>query len=66
LATRIQKLCGTDNKVVHLDIPEGDPKLRRPDITLAKKLLDWEPHIDLDNGLIKTIEYYRNQLSNNM
>jgi nucleoside-diphosphate-sugar epimerase len=62
LATKIQELCKTDNKVIHMDMPEGDPKLRCPDITLAKELLDWEPHIDIENGLVKTIEYYRNQL----
>ena len=42
-----------------MDIPKDDPTRRQPDITLAKKELDWEPHIQLEEGLKKTIEYFR-------
>ena len=42
---------------------EGDPERRQPDISLAKKLLNWEPIIPLEEGLIKTIEYFKEELS---
>ena len=41
-------------------IPENDPKIRKPDITIAKKILDWYPKVDLNKGLAKTIAYYKN------
>jgi nucleoside-diphosphate-sugar epimerase len=40
-------------------LPEDDPKIRRPDITKARKLLDWEPKVPLEEGLQKTIDYFR-------
>jgi dTDP-glucose 4,6-dehydratase len=45
---------------VFKDLPMDDPKQRRPDITLAKKLLDWEPKIDRSEGLRRTYEYFKN------
>jgi UDP-glucuronate decarboxylase len=48
------------SKIVFKDLPQDDPKQRQPDITLAKEKLGWEPKIKLEEGLIKTIEYFRN------
>jgi UDP-glucuronate decarboxylase len=41
-------------------LPQDDPTQRRPDITLAKEKLNWDPQIKLDQGLVKTIEYFKN------
>ena len=43
-----------------MPLPQDDPKQRRPDISKAKQLLNWEPKINLEQGLIKTIDYFRN------
>jgi UDP-glucuronate decarboxylase len=59
LAEKIIKITGSKSKIVHKDLPSDDPKQRRPDISLAKKLLDWEPKIMLDEGLKKTIDYFK-------
>jgi UDP-glucuronate decarboxylase len=50
---------GTKSKVVHKDLPQDDPKQRQPDISLAKEKLDWKPGIKLEDGLKKTIPYFR-------
>lgn len=60
LANLITKLTGSQSKIVLEPLPQDDPKQRRPDITKAKKLLQWEPKISLEEGLKKTIEYFRN------
>jgi len=57
-ATRIIDLTGSSSKVVFKPLPADDPKQRQPDITLAKKTLDWQPETDVDSGLKKTIEYF--------
>ena len=49
----------TKSKVVYEDLPQDDPVKRKPDITLAKKTLNWEPKVQLREGLIKTIEYFK-------
>jgi UDP-glucuronate decarboxylase len=59
LAKKILELTGSTSKIVHLPLPPDDPKQRQPDISLAKKELGWEPVVDLDTGLKKTIEYFR-------
>ncbi|MCX7888068.1 MAG: hypothetical protein N3B01_12560, partial [Verrucomicrobiae bacterium] len=53
---------GSRSRIVHKPLPVDDPKQRRPDITLAKKLLGWEPKVDLESGLRQTIEYFRQKL----
>lgn len=58
-AEEIIKLTETKQKVVYRDLPINDPKQRRPDITLAKKLLDWEPKISRAEGLKRTYEYFK-------
>lgn len=65
LAQRIIKLIPeTTSKIVYKPLPQDDPRQRQPDIRLAKKILDWEPTISVDEGLKKTIEYFRNFLTN--
>ena len=59
LAEIVIELTGSKSKLVYRDLPQDDPTQRRPDITLAKKELDWEPKIQLREGLEKTIEYFK-------
>lgn len=61
-ANVIKTLVGGNNKIVHVSEVEDDPQRRRPDITRAKKYLDWEPKVDLNVGLQKTVEYFRQEL----
>lgn len=62
LAETIKKLTKSKSKIVFKPLPQDDPKVRRPDITLAKTKLNWEPKISLEEGLIKTIEYFKKEL----
>lgn len=59
LADRIIQMTNSRSRVVYHPLPEDDPRVRRPDITLARELLDWEPQVDLEEGLGRTIDYYR-------
>lgn len=59
LAEKVIKLTGTKSKIVFQPLPADDPMQRQPDITLAKQKLNWEPKIQLEEGLIKTIEYFK-------
>jgi len=61
IAERIIKKTGSKSKVVFLQLPQDDPKKRKPDITKARTILGWEPKIMLDEGLERTIEYFRNR-----
>jgi len=58
LAEQIIKLIGSKSKLIYEPLPQDDPMQRQPDITLAKKELDWEPKIELSEGLVKTINYF--------
>ncbi|MCQ2197432.1 MAG: SDR family oxidoreductase [Bacteroidaceae bacterium] len=58
LAEKVLRLTGSKSKLVHLPLPADDPKQRRPDISLAKEKLNWEPKVPLDEGLKKVIEYF--------
>ena len=62
LAELIIKLTDSQSKIVFKPLPEDDPLQRQPEITLAKEQLDWEPTVDLKEGLMKTIEYFRETL----
>jgi len=55
----VRELVPGAGPLIHGPLPEDDPKQRRPDITLAKKLLDWQPRVTLREGLGKTIDYFR-------
>lgn len=58
LATMVIKLTNSSSNIIYKELPEDDPKRRRPDINLAKSILDWSPIIDLETGLKKTINYF--------
>jgi dTDP-glucose 4,6-dehydratase len=58
----IKKLTNSKSKIVFKPLPQDDPKQRRPDITKAKKLLNWEPKVSLEKGLKLTIEYFKNNI----
>lgn len=59
LARIVVKLTGSDSRIVFRPLPTDDPKVRRPDISKAKKLLKWHPKIDLETGLVRTISYFQ-------
>lgn len=58
LATNVVEMTGSRSRIEYRDLPQDDPKQRQPDITLAKKLINWEPAVELKAGLRKTIEYF--------
>lgn len=62
LAEKIIALTGSASKLIRKPLPSDDPTQRRPDIRLVKERLDWEPHIQLEEGLKKTIAYFEQQL----
>lgn len=62
LAERVIRLTGSGSKLVHRPLPQDDPTQRCPDITLARSLLGWEPRVALNDGLARTIEYFRGTL----
>ncbi len=59
LAERIIKLTNSTSKIIFKQLPQDDPKQRQPDISYAKKILDWQPEINLEEGLPKTIDFFR-------
>jgi UDP-glucuronate decarboxylase len=59
LASKVIELTGSSSQLVHQALPADDPRQRQPDISLAKQLLSWEPKVPLDDGLARTIEYFR-------
>jgi dTDP-glucose 4,6-dehydratase len=62
IAETIIRMTGSASKIVYKPLPTDDPKQRRPDITRARTLLGWEPKVQLEEGLIKTIEYFRTKV----
>ena len=61
-AREIIELTGSKSKIVYKDLPIDDPQVRQPDITKAKKYLSWKPNVDREEGLLKTIEYFKTNL----
>ncbi|MBU2639465.1 MAG: SDR family oxidoreductase [Nanoarchaeota archaeon] len=59
LAEKIIKLTNSSSTIIYKELPKDDPTQRKPDISLAKEKLNWQPSIDLDTGLQKTIEYFK-------
>ena len=62
MAGKIIQATNSKSKIVKVPLPEDDPKIRQPDITLARKYLNWKPTVSLDQGLQSTLEYFKNQL----
>ncbi len=62
-ARRIRELTGSHSEIVFRDLPEDDPKVRQPDIGKARRLLGWEPKVELEEGLRRTIEHFRGVIS---
>jgi UDP-glucuronate decarboxylase len=61
LATKVIELTGSKSEIIEHPLPADDPKQRRPDISLAQKLLGWDPTVRLEEGLTRTIDYFRKQ-----
>lgn len=63
LAKTVTELTGSNSQIEFKPLPQDDPKQRQPDINLAREMLDWEPKVSLEEGLQKTIDYFRNIIS---
>ncbi|HEX6885779.1 MAG TPA: UDP-glucuronic acid decarboxylase family protein [Planctomycetota bacterium] len=61
-AEKVRELTGAQSKIVHRPLPQDDPKVRQPDISKARKVLGWEPKVSLDEGLRRTLEYFRERM----
>lgn len=59
LAERVREIAGSSSPLERRPLPQDDPKVRRPDITLARRLLGWEPQVSLEDGLGRTVRYFR-------
>ena len=60
LAEKVIELTGSNSReIIEEPLPQDDPSQRQPDISRAKRDLDWEPTIELEQGLVKTIDYFR-------
>jgi dTDP-glucose 4,6-dehydratase len=64
-AEEIIRITGTKSQIEHRPLPVDDPKVRQPDIGRARKILDWEPKVEFEEGIGKTIEYFREYLKSN-
>ena len=62
MADKILQATNSESKITYVPLPEDDPKVRQPDITRAKKYLNWEPVVELDEGLQSTLKYFKEQL----
>jgi dTDP-glucose 4,6-dehydratase len=63
IARTIIRMVGSNSRIVYRDLPVDDPKQRRPDITRARTLLKWEPKVGLEEGLLKTVDYFRQKVA---
>jgi dTDP-glucose 4,6-dehydratase len=62
IANTIIRMTGSSSQIIYKPLPTDDPKQRRPDITRARTLLKWAPNVELEEGLVKTIEYFRGKV----
>ena len=65
IARAIIDISGSKSKIVYRPLPEDDPKVRKPDITRARTLLGWEPKVSLEEGLVKTLAYFKTKVTAN-
>jgi UDP-glucuronate decarboxylase len=63
LAEKVKTMTGSKSAIIFNPLPQDDPVQRKPDITLAQKYLNWFPRVELDEGLIQTVEYFRKRLT---
>ena len=63
IARTVIRMVGSTSRIVHRPLPVDDPKQRRPDITRARTLLQWEPKVNLEEGLLKTIDYFTREVN---
>jgi len=63
IAETIIRMTRSKSRIVYKPLPTDDPKQRKPNITRARTLLNWEPRVELEEGLVKTIEYFRTKVS---
>jgi dTDP-glucose 4,6-dehydratase len=61
-AEKVRELTGSHSSIVHKPLPQDDPKVRQPDISKARRLLGWEPEVDLHTGLERTLAYFRERI----
>jgi dTDP-glucose 4,6-dehydratase len=61
-AEEIQRITGTSSQIEYRPLPVDDPKVRQPDITRARTVLGWEPQVEFDSGIQKTIDYFKTRL----
>jgi len=61
-AQKVLELTGSDSEIVYRTLPQDDPQVRQPDITKARRLLNWEPKVELDEGLRRTLAYFRERV----
>lgn len=64
LAKKVLALTGSKSRIIHKRLPEDDPRQRQPEITLARKMLKWQPEVRLEEGLEKTVKYFKSQITN--
>ena len=62
-AKKVIELTGSASKIIRKPLPTDDPRVRQPDITKAKKLLNWQPNVSVEDGLKKTIEWFKKSKS---
>lgn len=63
LASKVIELTNSNSKIVYRSLPQDDPRQRQPDISKAKEVLQWQPQIELEEGLLKTINYFKGAIS---
>ena len=61
-AEEIQRITGTTSEIEYRPLPVDDPKVRQPDISRARTVLQWEPRVDFEDGIRKTIDYFKTRL----
>jgi len=62
IARTIIRMTGASSRIVYKALPTDDPKVRQPDITLARKVLGWRPTVSLEQGLLRTVAYFRERV----